>query len=161
VTSSGDPFRDSTIENWVGDFLEAPAGREPGRLVREYAPEVLTVFLGAACRVRDLAPDQIEEGDLKPALLEGVGGLEIPASVREDVPALCAAFLAEMEAQGRLGGGRTLALYVRALRRPYLDATSEKGTTIVAPAPKVGRNDPCPCGSGLKYKKCCMRRLDS
>ncbi|MEK7753355.1 MAG: SEC-C metal-binding domain-containing protein, partial [Acidobacteriota bacterium] len=21
--------------------------------------------------------------------------------------------------------------------------------------PKVGRNDPCPCGSGLKYKKCC------
>jgi Predicted metal-binding protein related to the C-terminal domain of SecA len=22
--------------------------------------------------------------------------------------------------------------------------------------PKVGRNDPCPCGSGLKYKKCCM-----
>jgi uncharacterized protein YecA (UPF0149 family) len=21
-------------------------------------------------------------------------------------------------------------------------------------APKVGRNDPCPCGSGKKYKKC-------
>jgi preprotein translocase subunit SecA len=24
-----------------------------------------------------------------------------------------------------------------------------------APAAKVGRNDPCPCGSGRKYKKCC------
>jgi len=22
--------------------------------------------------------------------------------------------------------------------------------------PKVGRNDPCPCGSGLKFKKCCL-----
>ena len=22
---------------------------------------------------------------------------------------------------------------------------------------KVGRNDPCPCGSGKKYKNCCMR----
>jgi len=22
--------------------------------------------------------------------------------------------------------------------------------------PKIGRNAPCPCGSGLKYKKCCM-----
>jgi uncharacterized protein YecA (UPF0149 family) len=22
-------------------------------------------------------------------------------------------------------------------------------------APKIGRNDPCPCGSGKKYKKCC------
>ena len=26
---------------------------------------------------------------------------------------------------------------------------------IVRTAPKVGRNDPCPCGSGMKYKKCC------
>lgn len=25
-----------------------------------------------------------------------------------------------------------------------------------APAPKIGRNDPCPCGSGKKYKKCCL-----
>ena len=23
---------------------------------------------------------------------------------------------------------------------------------------KVGRNDPCPCGSGKKYKNCCMRK---
>jgi len=23
--------------------------------------------------------------------------------------------------------------------------------------PKVGRNDPCPCGSGKKYKKCCLK----
>jgi len=29
---------------------------------------------------------------------------------------------------------------------------------IVAPAPaeRIGRNDPCPCGSGRKYKKCCL-----
>jgi hypothetical protein len=24
--------------------------------------------------------------------------------------------------------------------------------------PKIGRNDPCPCGSGKKYKKCCLAR---
>jgi hypothetical protein len=23
-------------------------------------------------------------------------------------------------------------------------------------SPKVGRNDPCPCGSGKKHKKCCL-----
>lgn len=23
---------------------------------------------------------------------------------------------------------------------------------------KPGRNDPCPCGSGLKYKKCCLKK---
>lgn len=26
---------------------------------------------------------------------------------------------------------------------------------FVRSAPKIGRNDPCPCGSGKKYKKCC------
>ncbi len=26
------------------------------------------------------------------------------------------------------------------------------------PVPRTGRNDPCPCGSGKKYKKCCMRK---
>ena len=24
--------------------------------------------------------------------------------------------------------------------------------------PKIGRNDPCPCGSGLKYKNCCAKK---
>ena len=27
--------------------------------------------------------------------------------------------------------------------------------TVVNTEPKVGRNDPCPCGSGKKYKNCC------
>jgi len=26
---------------------------------------------------------------------------------------------------------------------------------VTVPRKKVGRNDPCPCGSGKKYKKCC------
>lgn len=30
----------------------------------------------------------------------------------------------------------------------------------VAGGPKVGRNDPCPCGSGRKYKKCCMEKVE-
>ncbi|MFW6286818.1 MAG: SEC-C metal-binding domain-containing protein, partial [Candidatus Sumerlaeota bacterium] len=32
-----------------------------------------------------------------------------------------------------------------------------KPRTFVREEPKVGRNDPCPCGSGKKYKKCCGR----
>jgi uncharacterized protein YecA (UPF0149 family) len=26
--------------------------------------------------------------------------------------------------------------------------------------PKIGRNDPCPCGSGKKYKKCCGKNAE-
>ena len=32
---------------------------------------------------------------------------------------------------------------------------SEVNKTVVNEGPKVGRNDPCPCGSGKKYKNCC------
>jgi hypothetical protein len=31
--------------------------------------------------------------------------------------------------------------------------------TYVREQPKIGRNDPCPCGSGKKFKKCCMNKL--
>jgi preprotein translocase subunit SecA len=35
------------------------------------------------------------------------------------------------------------------------DPSGGKVRQIVRAEPKVGRNDPCPCGSGKKYKKCC------
>ncbi len=31
----------------------------------------------------------------------------------------------------------------------------------VRSSPKIGPNDPCPCGSGKKYKKCCMNKMGS
>jgi preprotein translocase subunit SecA len=34
---------------------------------------------------------------------------------------------------------------------------SREARTVRRGVPKVGRNDPCPCGSGKKYKKCCGR----
>ena len=38
-----------------------------------------------------------------------------------------------------------------------IDRFTHKPKTAIAPGarPKVGRNDPCPCGSGKKFKKCC------
>ncbi len=40
-------------------------------------------------------------------------------------------------------------------KRLYLE--QKKSGTIVKPK-KIGRNDPCPCGSGKKYKNCCGRK---
>lgn len=39
-------------------------------------------------------------------------------------------------------------------RRKELYIEQKKSKTVVN-GPKIGRNDPCPCGSGKKYKKCC------
>lgn len=43
-------------------------------------------------------------------------------------------------------------------RRKELYKEQKKSGTIVK-GPKVGRNDPCPCGSGKKYKKCCGKNV--
>ena len=37
---------------------------------------------------------------------------------------------------------------------PMERASRPEGATVVRSQPKVGRNDPCPCGSGKKYKLC-------
>jgi len=39
--------------------------------------------------------------------------------------------------------------------RKALYKEQKKSTTFIREGKKVGRNDPCPCGSGKKYKKCC------
>ena len=36
----------------------------------------------------------------------------------------------------------------------YVTGDMVKAKPVVRAAPKVGRNEPCPCGSGAKYKKC-------
>ncbi len=41
-------------------------------------------------------------------------------------------------------------------KRKELYKEQKKSGTVVKPH-KIGRNDPCPCGSGKKYKHCCGR----
>ena len=43
-------------------------------------------------------------------------------------------------------------------RRKELYKEQRSSTTVVKP-PKIGRNDPCPCGSGKKYKNCHGKNL--
>jgi SEC-C motif domain protein len=49
--------------------------------------------------------------------------------------------------------------FVRREGRWYFhDGVIQPQAPIKRAEPKVGRNDPCPCGSGKKYKKCCGAR---
>ena len=49
--------------------------------------------------------------------------------------------------------GGFLAKRHGALRQLYRSSTKQR--TVRLPTPKPGRNDPCPCGSGKKFKRCC------
>ena len=54
-----------------------------------------------------------------------------------------------------------MGIYEYALRTPY-DSSNRKaypgGIRLKTVEPKIPRNEPCPCGSGKKYKKCCITK---
>ncbi|MBR0241919.1 MAG: SEC-C domain-containing protein, partial [Kiritimatiellae bacterium] len=52
-------------------------------------------------------------------------------------------------------------VFASMMSRPPVAPHGAAPALVAAPRaqPAVGRNDPCPCGSGKKYKKCCGRNL--
>lgn len=46
---------------------------------------------------------------------------------------------------------------VRALHKYWLERRAPQSVPTRRAEPKIGRNDPCPCGSGKKYKHCCLQ----
>ena len=50
-----------------------------------------------------------------------------------------------------------MAANQQAAARASANAGAVSPVQVIRTAPKVGRNDPCPCGSGKKYKNCCGR----
>ncbi|GAB4525302.1 MAG: YchJ family protein [Haliangiales bacterium] len=64
-------------------------------------------------------------------------------------------FIARYEAQGQHVGHHERSRFQRIDGVwHYIDGDMVKPKPVVRETPKVGRNEPCPCGSGKKYKKC-------
>jgi hypothetical protein len=150
------PYIRDTIENWVSDFCLSDDLRPFSPTVKEIASDVLVQFLEAACESRQIEPQDLEELDIKHGLLNRLARLDLAQDLKRDFPSLCAALLTHLEKAGRLGGGAVLGAYARAMQGAFEEAASGKKKPVTRPGSKIGRNDPCPCGSGLKYKKCCM-----
>ena len=49
------------------------------------------------------------------------------------------------------------AEYTREYKKGIVSVLDDKLLPIRRKNPKIGRNDPCPCGSGKKYKNCCLK----
>lgn len=66
-------------------------------------------------------------------------------------------FVARLLVEGRLDVHHEISRFRRDDGQwVYVDGTFPAGEA--KPVAKVGRNDPCPCGSGKKYKQCCGNR---
>lgn len=145
------------IEAWVSDYIHGPTAQlDPA--IAEQAPAILVTFLREATASRGVAPSEIEQADVRKALLEGLATVDVTDETRGRIPSLIREFLLDLQDRGRLADGEQLGRYAAALREAYKNAASPQPLERVAS--KVQRNDPCPCGSGRKYKKCCMNALE-
>ena len=114
--------------------------------------------------------DAIEKSDeelsddlLERVLIENVASLDLPEPVRRDAPQLVEAFFEYLDAAGKAPGTARWSAAMPAIAERYAERFrndgSVKGETVRHSLAKVGRNDPCPCGSGRKFKKCCIDLL--
>ena len=107
--------------------------------------------------------NELSAEDIGRQLLRKIAALNLPHSVRQDVPKLVEAYFEYLDTSGKMPGAaewievmpEACAYYENHLRNDG----SIKGETVRHTLEKVGRNDPCPCGSGKKFKKCCIDLL--
>lgn len=119
--------------------------------LKEYAESLLAFWC-------DKAGDEITEVTIEAATRQ-VALLDVPLPIRKAFPALLTAFFEYLAGSGRFpkaqGWLGVVTRMDKAYRDSFCDDGSLRGETFQKGYPNVGRNDPCPCGSGKKYKKCC------
>jgi uncharacterized protein len=95
---------------------------------------------------------EIVEGDDEEAALAVAGLIELAGISRGD-----SRLSGETRDAIIAGAPDLIPAWVRTLNRWRLEHHGTPGAAAPAAGHgKVGRNDPCPCGSGKKYKKCCL-----
>jgi preprotein translocase subunit SecA len=127
-----------------GIGLQAYGQRDP---LVAYKKEAFTLFETMMGEVREDFVQRLFRVQLQPAAARQVIA-EAPRAPRQIV-----AQHAEAEAFGSSAGAAPSAAPQPQSQQP------QRGSAPVQPArvlPRAGRNDPCPCGSGKKYKKCHM-----
>jgi hypothetical protein len=101
--------------------------------------------------------------DIEDVLLNGMPRLDLSADLKRAVPGQLEGFFAFLKDTGRFPPAGAWRMCVESVKSRYLESLradgSVKGTTFKKNYTDVGRNDPCPCGSGQKFKKCCMELI--
>ena len=100
-------------------------------------------------------PQKMGQGPLRPTLSVSYRYVEGKATRLEPEgdPRYSEQTLLESLKKARADLNSLLAKRQSVLRRLF--GRSLKKQTVHSPKSKIGRNDPCPCGSGKKWKKCC------
>jgi hypothetical protein len=118
-------------------------------------------FRKAGEKTKDL--ESLKAREVEDVFLGHMPRLDVPVEAKRAVPELLDGFFTFLKDTGRYPAANAWQMCVESMRGKYLegirDDGSVKGSTFKKQYTDVGRNDPCPCGSGKKFKKCCMPLL--
>ena len=146
-------------ESYIGDYLASEHLLFLAGPIKEYAGEVLTAFFTALSNRGHSEFTTIKAKEVEAVLLEDMPRLALPSEVRRAIPEVLTGFFDYLKNTGRYPGAGVWAACSEALGGRFAalirDDGSVRGETFRKKVSDVGRNDPCPCGSGKKYKKCC------
>jgi hypothetical protein len=152
----------------AASFRDAPAGREAQDRFGDGFRPALDLCAYALAHDVALPPADLDGEHVRTLLSDLLPGrVEGSEPWRGDVPAVLEAFLgfvAEETAVAATFEWRTALdaggpTYLAALRNPSRPryGAAVKLAPDRRPSAKIGRNDPCFCGSGKKYKQCCWK----
>ena len=145
-----------TLRQGVG--LRAYGQRDP---LVEYKNEAFTLFADLMDRIKTEIAGRIFRATTSPRAYQTfLGDLHRLAQAQHPTAAPLVGGRAGGGAaprQAAQGGGGNADAGAEAAMNAALSAAHSK--PVVRDEPKTGRNDPCPCGSGKKYKKCCGKDL--
>ena len=139
-----------TLRQGVG--LRAYGQRDP---LVEYKNEAYTLFADLMDRIKAEIAGRIFRATTSPRAYQTfLGDLHRLAQAQHPSAApLAGGHAAARAPAGPQASAGAADPGAEAAMNAALSASSAK--PVVRDAPKTGRNDPCPCGSGKKYKKCC------
>lgn len=106
-------------------------------------------------RRADFNEDDVKDWSLKSKWL-GLEVIEILEGTVNDLSGTVE-FIAKYEINGVSHAHHELGEFSKKDGEWYFMDGKILRNTVKRVAPKTGRNDPCPCGSGKKYKKCCLK----
>jgi hypothetical protein len=154
---------DARIRAEVAEFLSSDHG-EPFASDRAGAGLIAREFLDVCAREIGERVDLLDEEHLREALLSRLPRRLAPGDpLAQRAPAVIRALLAfAHERRPNANSWKLDAVFDEleprfgaALRALGGSGVAPASAPITRPGSKLGRNDPCPCGSGKKWKKCC------
>lgn len=143
-----------------GPIIDGAAAQTPLALMRArytaFSLRRIDDFLRDTLTAEKQAQFDLREVELSARDADGVGfDVRAIEGGGPDDQAGSVEYVARFRIRGQVQAHHELAFFIRQDGRWLYSDAQVNPKSVPRQVDKVGRNDPCPCGSGQKYKKCC------